>query len=56
MKRLETHKTIIKQDKKISKKRDKQLKVLEAMYNYELEAIENHVEYEKLNIYEDIKV
>lgn len=51
----ETHKTIIKQDKKILKKRDKQLNVLEAMYNYELEAIENHVEYEKLNIYQDIK-
>ncbi|CAO3613367.1 unnamed protein product [Mucor hiemalis] len=51
----ETHQTIIKQDKKSLKKRDKELTVLEAMFTYELEAIDKHVEYEKSNIYQDIR-
>ncbi|KAI9356381.1 hypothetical protein BD770DRAFT_390092 [Pilaira anomala] len=51
----ETHKEIIKSDKKASRKRDKELATIEAMYNYQLQMVDKQVEDEKAKILEDIK-
>lgn len=53
---VETHKEIIKSDKKASRKRDKELAAIEAMYNYQLQMVDKQVEDEKEKILEDIKV
>ncbi|KAI9271139.1 hypothetical protein EDC94DRAFT_656032 [Helicostylum pulchrum] len=50
----ETYKEIIKQDKKLVRKRDKELATMEAMYQYQLEMVEKQVEHERLQILEDI--
>ncbi|KAI8071898.1 hypothetical protein BDF21DRAFT_80568 [Thamnidium elegans] len=50
----ETHKEIIKQNKKFVRKRDSELATTEAMYQYQLEMVEKQVEHERLQILEDI--
>ncbi|KAI9486641.1 MAG: hypothetical protein EXX96DRAFT_549857 [Benjaminiella poitrasii] len=49
----ETHKKIRREDRMASKKKNKELARIEAMYQYELGAVDNQAEYEKSQILED---
>ena len=56
IKKKESHKEIKKADKQITKIRDQTLATHEAMYNYELQAIEIQVNHEKEIIKGDLEV
>lgn len=55
-KKTETHKEIVKQDKKLDKKREKEIKAASDMYEFQLQSIDNLVEHEKSMILLDIEV
>ncbi|KAI7882309.1 uncharacterized protein EV154DRAFT_33372 [Mucor mucedo] len=51
----ETHKVIVKQDKKLEKKRDKELKAANDMYEFQLQSIDKQVQHEKALVLQDIE-